>query len=119
MAPENPGDRFVAITDPGSKMEQVAKNDGFRYIFYGDPQIGVLPPGALELRRGRGHRGPPPCKPVVRRSRQGRGRSQTARREQSRRAVGLLLGSAANAGRDKLTISTSPEIYDLGAGWSN
>ena len=29
--------------------------------------------------------------------------------------LGLLLGSAANAGRDKITIFTSPEIYDLGA----
>jgi glucose-6-phosphate isomerase len=40
VAPENAGDWFVAITDPGSKLEQVAKKDGFRYIFYGDPQIG-------------------------------------------------------------------------------
>ena len=30
---EEVGSRFVAITDPGSKMEQVAKEDGFRYIF--------------------------------------------------------------------------------------
>jgi transaldolase/glucose-6-phosphate isomerase len=37
---EQVGSHFVAITDPGSKMEQVAKDDGFRYIFYGDPQIG-------------------------------------------------------------------------------
>src|SRR6185369_8685306 len=29
---ENAGKQFVAITDPGSKMEQIAKNDGFRYI---------------------------------------------------------------------------------------
>ena len=29
--------------------------------------------------------------------------------------LGLLLGAAANGGRDKLTIFTSPEIYDLGA----
>jgi hypothetical protein len=29
--------------------------------------------------------------------------------------LGLLLGTAANAGQDKLTIFTSPEIYDLGA----
>ncbi len=29
--------------------------------------------------------------------------------------LGLLLGAAANAGRDKITIFTSPEIYDLGA----
>src|SRR5208282_3450768 len=36
----NVGSHFVAITDPGSKMEKVAKDDRFRYIFYGDPQIG-------------------------------------------------------------------------------
>ena len=30
-------------------------------------------------------------------------------------ALGLILGTAANAGRDKITIFTSPEIYDLGA----
>ena len=29
--------------------------------------------------------------------------------------LGLLLGAAANAGRDKITIFTSPEIADLGA----
>ena len=34
------GSHFLAITDPGSKMEQVAKADGFRHIFYGDPTIG-------------------------------------------------------------------------------
>ncbi len=34
------GSHFIAITDPGSKMEQVAKGDKFRHIFYGDPQIG-------------------------------------------------------------------------------
>ncbi len=37
---EEAGSHFIAITDPGSKLEQVAKADGFRYIFYGDPQIG-------------------------------------------------------------------------------
>ncbi len=37
---EEAGSHFMAITDPGSKMEQVAKADSFRYIFYGDPQIG-------------------------------------------------------------------------------
>src|ERR1700677_4735914 len=37
---DNVGSHFMAITDPGSKMEQVAKTDSFRSIFYGDPQIG-------------------------------------------------------------------------------
>src|SRR5277367_3565590 len=34
------GKRFIAITDPGSKMQQVAEGDGFRHIFYGLPSIG-------------------------------------------------------------------------------
>ncbi|MBA3770578.1 MAG: transaldolase, partial [Blastocatellia bacterium] len=34
------GKQFVAITDPGSKMEKVATDDGFRHIFYGKPEIG-------------------------------------------------------------------------------
>ncbi|MCA1589774.1 MAG: transaldolase, partial [Acidobacteria bacterium] len=37
---ENAGNRFVAITDPASKMEKVAKRDDFRRIFYGEPTIG-------------------------------------------------------------------------------
>ncbi len=34
------GSHFIAITDPGSKMQQVAERDRFRHIFYGVPSIG-------------------------------------------------------------------------------
>ncbi len=34
------GNRFIAVTDPGSKMEQVAQTDHFRHIFHGVPSIG-------------------------------------------------------------------------------
>ena len=34
------GRRFVAITDPGSKLQQVAEGDGFRHVFLGWPNIG-------------------------------------------------------------------------------
>ncbi len=34
------GQHFVAVTDPGSSMETVARNAGFRHIFYGVPSIG-------------------------------------------------------------------------------
>ena len=34
------GSRFIAITDPGSKMQQVAEADHFRHIFPGLPSIG-------------------------------------------------------------------------------
>jgi len=109
------GNHFVAITDPGSRMEEVAKLDGFRYIFHGDPQIGgrysalsnfgIVPATVAGLNIGRlfdetakavaGAKEPLQNNPAVQ--------------------LGLLLGSAASAGRDKLTIFTSPEIYDLGA----
>ncbi len=112
---DNVGERFIAITDPGSKMEQVAKSDGFRYIFYGDPEIGGrysalssfgmvaatvagLKIGKLVEEAGKG---------VV-------GAKQPVENNPGVQ-LGLLLGSAANAGRDKITIFTSPEIYDLGA----
>jgi glucose-6-phosphate isomerase len=115
LSAEEAGGHFVAITDPGSKMEQVAKDDGFRYIFYGDPQIGgrysalsnfgLVPATAAGLDTGRlldeaakavaAAKQPPGDNPAV--------------------ELGLILGAAANAGRDKLTIFTSPEIYDMGA----
>jgi len=109
------GSHFIAITDPGSKMEQVAKGDHFRHIFYGDPTIGgrysalsnfgvaVAAAAGLDVAKlldeaakavASAHQ-PLPDNPGV--------------------ELGLILGSAANAGRDKITIFTSPEIYDLGA----
>ncbi len=34
------GDRFVAITDPGSELEHLARERGFRQVFAGEPTIG-------------------------------------------------------------------------------
>jgi glucose-6-phosphate isomerase len=34
------GEQFVAITDPGSELEQVANARGFRRVFAGNPEIG-------------------------------------------------------------------------------
>src|SRR6266851_4162640 len=34
------GNRFIAVTDPGSKMQHVAENDKFRHIYFGVPSIG-------------------------------------------------------------------------------
>src|SRR5262249_13853496 len=34
------GGRFVAITDPGTPLEETAKADGFRAVFHGRPSIG-------------------------------------------------------------------------------
>src|SRR5262249_29329351 len=40
IGPEKAGSRFIAITDPGSKLEAEATNDRFRHIFHGVPSIG-------------------------------------------------------------------------------
>ncbi|MFY9856186.1 MAG: bifunctional transaldolase/phosoglucose isomerase [Terracidiphilus sp.] len=115
VGPNNAGSHFMAITDPGSKMEQVAKEDGFRYIFYGDPTIG----GRFSALSNFG---------VVVSTLAGLNTekllSEAAKATASAKLdpdnnpaveLGLALGLAAKAGRDKLTIFTSPEISDLGA----
>ena len=109
------GSHFIAITDPGSKMEQVAKADGFRYIFYGDPQIGgrysalsnfgVVAATAAGLHIGQ----------LLDEAGKGVAAAKLPPAENLAVQLGLLLGCAANAGRDKITIFTSPEIHDLGA----
>ncbi|HUI75209.1 MAG TPA: bifunctional transaldolase/phosoglucose isomerase [Candidatus Acidoferrum sp.] len=117
VGPKEVGSRFVAVTDPGSKMQQVAESDGFRKIFFGVPSIGGrysalsnfgMAPGAamgLDLAKflkttqqmvdACGPSFPADANPGV--------------------ILGAILGVAANQGRDKITIIASPGIYDLGA----
>ena len=112
---EKAGSHFLAITDPGSKMEQVAKADGFRHIFYGDPPIGgrfsalsnfgVVAATAAGLNTGK----------LLDEAAKAVAAAKLAPAENPAVQLGLMLGTAANAGRDKITIFTSPEIYDLGA----
>ena len=112
---EQAGSHFVAITDPGSKMEQVAKADGFRYIFYGNPQIGgrysalsnfgVVAATVAGLDTGK----------LLTEAAKAVAAAKLPPADNSAVELGLILGTAANAGRDKITIFTSPEIYDLGA----
>lgn len=111
------GSHFVAITDPGSKMQQVAESDRFLHIFFGRPSIGgrysalsnfgMVPAAVMGLdtkkfldRTAEMVRG---CGPG------------TSVSENLGAVLGIILGAAANAGRDKVTIITSPGISDLGA----
>jgi glucose-6-phosphate isomerase len=34
------GNHFVAVTDPGSSLEDLARHNEFRHVFHGDPDIG-------------------------------------------------------------------------------
>jgi transaldolase / glucose-6-phosphate isomerase len=111
------GDHFVAVTDPGSKLEATARDDGFLATFPGDPAIGgrysvlsvfgMVPAAAMGLDVASffeatrpmvyacGADVPPAANPGVR--------------------LGVLLGEAAKAGRDKLSILAEPPLAPLGA----
>ena len=111
------GEHFVAVTDPGSKMQAVAEGDGFRHIFMGDPTIGgrysvlsnfgMVPAAAMGVDlaaflqstalmvRACAAGTPPDANPGVQ--------------------LGLALGGGAVAGRDKVTITAGPGLEDVGA----
>ena len=111
------GGHFVAITDPGSKMQQVAEGDKFLHVFFGRPSIGgrysalsnfgMIPAAGIGLDTkkflSRAAEMVRACGPSA------------AVQENPGAALGIILGAAANAGRDKVTIITSPGISDLGA----
>jgi transaldolase/glucose-6-phosphate isomerase len=108
---------FVAITDPGSAVEKIARSQGFRGVFHGDPAIGgrysvlsdfgMVPAAAIgidtsafleraaEMVRSCTASAPPIENPGI--------------------ILGAIMGAAAHLGRDKLTIVTSPGVASLGA----
>ena len=117
VGPGKAGERFIAITDPGSKLEQVARADGFRHVLFGLPSIGGrysalsdfgMAPAALmgldvarlietarAMARACAAPGPAADNPGA--------------------ALGAILGVLASRGRDKVTLIASPGIHDLGA----
>jgi transaldolase/glucose-6-phosphate isomerase len=111
------GNRFIAITDPGSKMQRVAERDKFRKIFMGVPSIGGrysalsnfgMVPGAvmgIDI---------PKFLKNTNKMVDACGKDTDATTNPGV-ILGTILGIAANQGRDKVTIITSPGIFDLGA----
>lgn len=113
---DEPGQQFVAITDPGSKMDKAAEADGFRHIIYGKPEIG----GRFSALSAFGMTAAATMGLDVERILTGAaGMAASCRNdlpaENPGALLGLILGLCHANGRDKLTISTSPEIHDLGA----
>jgi transaldolase / glucose-6-phosphate isomerase len=114
---EHAGERFIAITDPGSQLEEVARREGFRAIAHGVESIGGrysalsnfgMVPGAIagvDVRAllGRAHEMAHACVSCV------------PARDNPGLVLGAVIGGAAVAGRDKLTIVASPRIRALGA----
>jgi transaldolase / glucose-6-phosphate isomerase len=117
LGKDEAGSRFIAITDPGSALEKTARADGFRRVFLGDPSIGgrysvlsafgLVPAAAAGidvahlLRSAQimawscGPAVPPAANPAVQ--------------------LGIALAVAGRAGRDKVTLFSSPSLADFGA----
>jgi transaldolase/glucose-6-phosphate isomerase len=118
VGPKEAGSRFLAITDPGSKLQQVAERDRFRHVFFGWPDIGgrfsalsdfgLVPAAIMGIDvpklLDRAEEMVCACMPSV----------------PAEANAGVLLGtilgvSASQFGRDKVTIITSPGIGRVGA----
>lgn len=111
-----PGRRFVAITDPGTSLEKLSRELGFRKTFLNPSDVGGrfsaltlfgLVPAALAgvdvpalLDRARAMA--KACSP------------QTATRDNPGLRLGAALGRHARAGRDKLTLVLPPALDAFG-----
>jgi transaldolase/glucose-6-phosphate isomerase len=110
------GRHFVAITDPGTPLAALAEERGFRRVFENPPEIGGrysalsyfglvpaalagVPIGALLDRAAGMRRGCHTCVPVA---------------DNPGAWLGAVLGEAAAAGRDKLTLVLPKELASLG-----
>jgi transaldolase / glucose-6-phosphate isomerase len=114
---ENAGKHFIAITDPGTSLDKIARERGFRKVFLSNPKVGGrfsaltvfgLAPAALlgiDLKQllDRASWMMNQSKPYV----------KTARNPGL--VLGAVLGEAAVKGKDKLTIISDPALSSFGS----
>ena len=111
------GDNFVAITDPGTPLESIAREKGFRRCFLAAPDVGGrysalthfgLVPAAVI--------GVDVAKLLDRTEGLLQGCASCVPAEDNPAAwLGAVLGELAQAGRDKVTFIASPPIASFGA----
>ncbi|MEI2580192.1 bifunctional transaldolase/phosoglucose isomerase [Scytonema sp. PRP1] len=114
---ESAGNRFIAVTDPGSKLQHIAEGDDFRHIFFGVPSIGgrysalsnfgMVPAAAIGVDVAKFLN---TAEVMVHSC-----ASSVPAKENPGVVLGSILGVLAKQGRDKVTLITSPGIADLGA----
>jgi len=111
------GRRFIAITDPGSKMQQVAERDHFRKILFGRADIGgrysalsdfgMAPAAIMGL----------DVQTFLERAQEMVNGCRLSTTDNPGLVLGAILGTAAQPQfkRDKVTVIASPGVHDLGA----
>ena len=114
---EAAGSHFIAITDPGSPLEALAKRQSYRAVYFGVPSIGgrysalsdfgMVPGAACGVDVGRlfssAEKMAHTCAPSV------------PAAHNPGLALGAVIGTCVNAGRNKVTLLTSPAVAHLGA----
>ncbi len=111
------GQQFIAITDPGSQLEQIAKKEEFRYIFYGLPSIGgrysilsafgMVPAAVMGIDIEHFLKN---AQSMVHEC-----QIETPTSSNSGLVLGTILGVLANENRNKVTFIVSKPIASLGA----
>ena len=111
------GSQFMAVTDPGTALEEMARSKGYGNVYPGEPTIGgrfsalsnfgMVPAAAmgLDVRRflERAHEMANACGADV------------LPEDNPGVVLGVALATLARAGRDKLTLVAAPELSSLGA----
>lgn len=112
------GSRFSCITDPGTDLERLAREKGFRRVFHGQPDVGgrysVLSPFGLVPAAAMGLELPRFLE-SARLMAQACGPDVPPTRNPGFQ-LGFWMAEMALAGRDKLTFILSPKIQSFG-GW--
>jgi transaldolase / glucose-6-phosphate isomerase len=111
------GERFIAITDPGTGLERLAAEHGFRRVFHGDPEIGgrysalsafgMVPAALMGVDIRTLLEGAPQAwqTPLATDDREGMATAVW---------LGVALSALARAGRDKLTFAIARSLPGLG-----
>ncbi len=111
---EKAGSHFIAITDPGSKLETIAARYHFRDLFINNPNIGgrysvlsffgLVPAALVGV----------DVAELVTRAQQAAANAQRPGDDNVSAHLGAIMGVLAQAGRDKVTIVTSPAVESFG-----
>ncbi len=114
---DHPGDRFVALTDPGSGLEALAGERGFRRVFTAPPDVGgrysaLTPFGLVPAALIGMDIDSLLAKAAVMADECGPDRPAAAN---PGLRLGAVMGESALAGRDKLTYICSPAVAGFGA----
>lgn len=114
---ERAGQHFIAITDPGTKLEKLARERKFRQVFLADPTVGgrnsaltafgLVPAALLGL----------DVSHLLQSAERMAAQCAAGRPAGSNPGLvlGAIMGEAALQGRDKLTLLTDPEIESFGS----